>query len=309
MDAANAFRPNEAGALALLSDRDQEILAFERQWWKYAGAKEQAIRELFDMSATRYYQVLNALIDRPGGARRRPDAGQAAAPAALGPAAGPLRPPTRHRGLTGASVGARHELTRSPQPPGRTPHRPHRRRRADALGPGRGRGRRPVTSLAVWRGEDPGQPSAAASTTSPTAAREAISQASGQHAGDQQGRHEDAAATASTPPLERRGPGHRRGPRCARSQVVVLNQTSRSGLAGSVADQLRGKGWTVPAVGNFRGIVPATTVYYPAGAGGRRAGSRREPADVAADPAAVRQPVDVPAHRGRHRLVPGLSAA
>ena len=48
-----------------LSRRDREILAFERQWWKYAGAKEQAIRELFDMSATRYYQVLNALIDRP----------------------------------------------------------------------------------------------------------------------------------------------------------------------------------------------------------------------------------------------------
>ena len=48
-----------------LSERDQQVLAFERQWWKYAGAKEQAIRELFDMSATRYYQVLNALIDRP----------------------------------------------------------------------------------------------------------------------------------------------------------------------------------------------------------------------------------------------------
>ena len=48
-----------------LDRRDREILAFERQWWKYAGAKEQAIRELFDMSATRYYQVLNALIDRP----------------------------------------------------------------------------------------------------------------------------------------------------------------------------------------------------------------------------------------------------
>jgi hypothetical protein len=45
--------------------RDREILAFERQWWKYAGAKEQAIRELFDMSATRYYQVLNTLIDTP----------------------------------------------------------------------------------------------------------------------------------------------------------------------------------------------------------------------------------------------------
>ncbi|MGH3375707.1 MAG: DUF3263 domain-containing protein [Actinoallomurus sp.] len=48
-----------------LADRDLEILAFERQWWKYAGAKEQAIRELFDMSSTRYYQLLSQLIDRP----------------------------------------------------------------------------------------------------------------------------------------------------------------------------------------------------------------------------------------------------
>lgn len=48
-----------------LSERDQQVIDFERQWWKYAGAKEQAIRELFGMSATRYYQVLNALIDSP----------------------------------------------------------------------------------------------------------------------------------------------------------------------------------------------------------------------------------------------------
>ncbi|MDQ1722899.1 MAG: hypothetical protein QOI26_2633 [Pseudonocardiales bacterium] len=54
-----------AGDGSGLSRRDREILAFERQWWKYAGAKEQAIRELFDMSATRYYQVLNGLIDTP----------------------------------------------------------------------------------------------------------------------------------------------------------------------------------------------------------------------------------------------------
>ena len=47
-----------------LSERDREIIAFERQWWKYAGSKETAIKELFDMSSTRYYQVLNALIDR-----------------------------------------------------------------------------------------------------------------------------------------------------------------------------------------------------------------------------------------------------
>jgi hypothetical protein len=51
--------------VAVLSDRDRAILEFERQWWRYAGAKEQAVRELFEMSATRYYQVLNALIDRP----------------------------------------------------------------------------------------------------------------------------------------------------------------------------------------------------------------------------------------------------
>jgi hypothetical protein len=48
-----------------LSARDRAVLAFERQWWRFAGAKETAIRESFGMSATRYYQVLNALIDRP----------------------------------------------------------------------------------------------------------------------------------------------------------------------------------------------------------------------------------------------------
>ncbi|MEV5836247.1 DUF3263 domain-containing protein [Nocardia sp. NPDC052112] len=47
-----------------LSRREHDILAFERQWWKYAGAKEEAIRELFGMSPTRYYQVLNAMVDR-----------------------------------------------------------------------------------------------------------------------------------------------------------------------------------------------------------------------------------------------------
>ena len=62
MDAAPQIDTTPLGDL---SDRDREILAFERQWWKYAGAKEQAIRELFDMNATRYYQVLNALIDNP----------------------------------------------------------------------------------------------------------------------------------------------------------------------------------------------------------------------------------------------------
>jgi len=48
-----------------LTERDAQVLEFERQWWKYAGAKEQAIRDLFDMSSTRYYQVLNQIIDNP----------------------------------------------------------------------------------------------------------------------------------------------------------------------------------------------------------------------------------------------------
>ncbi|GEK18551.1 DUF3263 domain-containing protein [Cellulomonas persica] len=60
-----ALGSTRVGDAAGLSERDAAILAFERQWWKYAGAKEQAIRELFDLSATRYYQVLNALIDDP----------------------------------------------------------------------------------------------------------------------------------------------------------------------------------------------------------------------------------------------------
>lgn len=55
-----------------LSERDAEILSFERQWWKFAGAKEQAIRDRFQMSATRYYQVLNGLIDTPGALEHDP---------------------------------------------------------------------------------------------------------------------------------------------------------------------------------------------------------------------------------------------
>lgn len=48
-----------------LTDRDRAILLFERQWWKHAGAKETAIRETFDLSATRYYQLLNDALDKP----------------------------------------------------------------------------------------------------------------------------------------------------------------------------------------------------------------------------------------------------
>jgi hypothetical protein len=48
-----------------LTERQREMLRFERTWWRHAGSKEQAIRENFDLSATRYYQMLNRLLDRP----------------------------------------------------------------------------------------------------------------------------------------------------------------------------------------------------------------------------------------------------
>jgi Protein of unknown function (DUF3263) len=51
--------------MAALSEREARILAFERNWWRQPGAKEQAIREMLGMSATHYYQTLNELIDRP----------------------------------------------------------------------------------------------------------------------------------------------------------------------------------------------------------------------------------------------------
>lgn len=41
------------------------ILAFERSWWRLAGTKERDILEVLGIPVTRYYQLLNELIDRP----------------------------------------------------------------------------------------------------------------------------------------------------------------------------------------------------------------------------------------------------
>jgi hypothetical protein len=48
-----------------LTDLERRILAFERRLWTSAGGKAAAIKAEFDMSATRYQQLVNALIDRP----------------------------------------------------------------------------------------------------------------------------------------------------------------------------------------------------------------------------------------------------
>ena len=55
-----------------LPERERRILDFERQWWRHAGAKEEAIRSQFSLPAARYYQLLNALIDMPEAVRHDP---------------------------------------------------------------------------------------------------------------------------------------------------------------------------------------------------------------------------------------------
>jgi hypothetical protein len=57
---------------AELSDRDAQLLAFESREWRNPGTKEQGIRLELGMSAARYYQLLNALIDSPAAARYDP---------------------------------------------------------------------------------------------------------------------------------------------------------------------------------------------------------------------------------------------
>lgn len=55
-----------------LSDQDQALLAFAKQRWRYAGAREQAIRDLFGLSTTRYEQELNRLLDDPAALEHDP---------------------------------------------------------------------------------------------------------------------------------------------------------------------------------------------------------------------------------------------
>jgi hypothetical protein len=56
--------PREPGH-AELSERERQILDFERESWKLAIPKERAIRERFGFSAARYHQLMNRIIDRP----------------------------------------------------------------------------------------------------------------------------------------------------------------------------------------------------------------------------------------------------
>ena len=56
----------------VLSPRDRRILALERQWFCNAGSKEAEISRQFGMTPTRYFQILNGLIDDPRAMRESP---------------------------------------------------------------------------------------------------------------------------------------------------------------------------------------------------------------------------------------------
>lgn len=55
-----------------LTGRERDILDFEQQWWRHPGAKEQAIRDRFGLTATRYYRLLNTLLDNPAALAAEP---------------------------------------------------------------------------------------------------------------------------------------------------------------------------------------------------------------------------------------------
>jgi Protein of unknown function (DUF3263) len=57
--------PPKPPSPGLLGEREQSVLAFERHWWRHAGAKEEAIRRQFGIGPTAYYQLLSRLIDDP----------------------------------------------------------------------------------------------------------------------------------------------------------------------------------------------------------------------------------------------------
>lgn len=106
VNAASQTHAGDDHAAGELNELRTAILAFERQRWTYPGARQQSIKEVFDMTSTRYYQVLNGLIDEPqpppttrcssnGGASTGPHGPAADVPAVVSPRRRMLGPPPR----------------------------------------------------------------------------------------------------------------------------------------------------------------------------------------------------------------------
>ena len=118
-----------------------------------------------------------------------------------------------------------------------------------------------ITALYVWRGESPDTTTPAVAVTKSSSAPASSATATHKPTTKAPAKPATSAATRTATAATTK-PAARVGDR----EVVVLNQTSRKGLAGTVAQRLRDKGWNVALTGNFRGQVTATTVYYPPGA-------------------------------------------
>lgn len=58
--------------MTTLTRRDHDILDFEKQWYRFEGAKQQAIHDRFGLSPTGYYQLLNTLVDNPAALSAEP---------------------------------------------------------------------------------------------------------------------------------------------------------------------------------------------------------------------------------------------
>ncbi|MEY3163747.1 MAG: hypothetical protein RI887_571 [Actinomycetota bacterium] len=56
--------PSSDSVAAGLSELEIKLLEFENNWWRHAGSKESAVKELFNLTPPAYYQLLNNLIDR-----------------------------------------------------------------------------------------------------------------------------------------------------------------------------------------------------------------------------------------------------
>lgn len=55
-----------------MTAEDRAVLELEAQTWRFAGAKEAAVRERLGLTPTRYYQRLRALLDDPEALARDP---------------------------------------------------------------------------------------------------------------------------------------------------------------------------------------------------------------------------------------------
>lgn len=70
MDTVTDFEPTLAQPTGL-TEQQQTILDIECQFWRTAGAKEDAIRDL-GLTPMRFYQLLNQLVDSPAALQAEP---------------------------------------------------------------------------------------------------------------------------------------------------------------------------------------------------------------------------------------------